>query len=475
MTIYQMLQENTFAQSAITVLQNATEGSQFENNLYIAGGFVRDELLGKPSKDVDIVVDGPPNAGLEAATFIAKKLGVYREGSNPVIFPQYYTAKLSIPVDGKTMDVEFVAPRREKYTPGSRHPGVEPGTLRDDTMRRDFTLNSLLKNLHTGKILDLSGRGLDDLKNGVLNTTGDPDTIFKDDPLRILRAVRFACKYNFTLPMNVIRSIKRNAASLKNISSERINDEVNKILVLNKPSKAFELFRATGILGVIMPEMQRLVKLKQNAYHNQDAFGHSMSVLDASSPELVKRLGALFHDIGKASTRTEKDGKVQFIGHADVGEGIARNVMKRLKYPNDMIDRVANIVKYHMDLKSAGPEATNLKDSTLRKFIYRVGNNLEDILSVIDADNVSHAEGHSMPNQINIIRKKIANMDVNDILNTKSVLDGNQIAALGAKGKMIGSIKERILLKCLENPGFSVKQAEDLAKNMIRAEKDKQK
>lgn len=469
MTLMNLLQESSITQSAIEILQRATRDTAYENKLYIAGGFVRDELLGKTSKDIDIVVDGAPDSGLKVAELIAKKTGVYKADSNPVIFPQYYTAKLSLPTPQGKMDIEFVAPRREKYTPGSRKPGVEPGTLEDDVRRRDFTLNSLLKNLHTGEILDLSGRGVRDLRAGVLDTTGSPDVIFHEDPLRILRAVRFAVKYDFTLPLRVIRGIKKHAASLKSISSERINDEISKILILHKPSRAFELFRITGILKVIMPEIQELVDLKQNAYHHRDAFGHSMDVLDASSPELIKRLGALFHDVGKASTRTEKDGKIQFIGHANVGEAIARVVLKRLKYPNDTINRVAAIVKYHMDLKNAGPEATNLKDSTLRKFIFRVSDNLEDILDVMHADNLSHAEGHSMPNQIAEIRKKIANMDINDILHTKSVLDGNQIAAMGAKGPLIAKIKDRILEKCLENPSFSIKQAQELAKNMIQA------
>ena len=470
MTIKQ-LTESKQAQEVLDILRDATQGSEFEGKLYMAGGYVRDTLLGRDSKDVDLLIDGDAHSGLRAAEYIAKKLGVYKADSNPVVFPTYYTAKLTVPTLSGKIDVEFVAPRKEKYQPGSRKPEVTAGELLDDVMRRDFTVNSLLQNLHTGKILDLSGRGISDLKAGVLKPTGNPDVIFGEDPLRILRAVRFAIKYNFKLPISVIKYIKKHAGSLNNISKERINDELSKILVLNKPSKAFELFRITGILKVIMPELDQLVKLKQNAYHKKDAFGHTLDVLDASSPDLIRRLAALFHDIGKAATRTEKNGKIQFIGHAQVGAEIARNIMNRLKYPNDMISRVVDIVKYHMDLKSAGADASNLKDSTLRKFIFRVGHNLEDLLDVMHADNISHSEAASMPEQINAIRKKIQQMDVNDILRTQSILNGNEIRELGANGPLIGQIKDRILTKVLENPGLSRQDAVQIARNMITAAK----
>ena len=470
MTIKQ-LTESKQAQEVLDILRDATQGSEFEGKLYMAGGYVRDTLLGRDSKDVDLLIDGDAHSGLRAAEYIAKKLGVYKADSNPVVFPTYYTAKLTVPTPSGKIDVEFVAPRKEKYQPGSRKPEVTAGELLDDVMRRDFTVNSLLQNLHTGKILDLSGRGISDLKAGVLNPTGNPDVIFGEDPLRILRAVRFAIKYNFKLPISVIKYIKKHAGSLNNISKERINDELSKILVLNNPSKAFELFRITGILKVIMPELDQLVKLKQNAYHKKDAFGHTLDVLDASSPDLIRRLAALFHDIGKAATRTEKNGKIQFIGHAQVGAEIARNIMNRLKYPNDMISRVVDIVKYHMDLKSAGADASNLKDSTLRKFIFRVGHNLEDLLDVMHADNISHSEAASMPEQINAIRKKIQQMDVNDILRTQSILNGNEIRELGANGPLIGQIKDRILTKVLENPGLSRQDAVQIARNMITAAK----
>ena len=159
MILQELLCESKITDDVISLLKRATANSEYENKIFIVGGFVRDKLLERDSKDIDLVVDGTPMSGLEAATFIAKKLGIYKEESNPVIFPTYYTAKLSIPTKEGAFDVEFVAPRKEKYTPGSRKPSVERGTLQDDIFRRDFTINSLMMNLHSGKIVDLTGNG----------------------------------------------------------------------------------------------------------------------------------------------------------------------------------------------------------------------------------------------------------------------------------------------------------------------------
>lgn len=471
-TFQNFINESAVTDEAIRMLRTSVSGTIWDGKLHIAGGFVRDSLMGKESKDIDIVVDGNLDAGIDAATFIAKALGVYKKDSNPVIFPRFGTAKLTIYPGGHPYDVEFVAPRKEKYDGVTRKPVVSSGTLEDDAFRRDFTINTLFQNLTTGEILDLTGRGRADLQRKVIQTSGDADWIFNEDPLRILRAVRFALKYEFELPLSVIKAIKRNSDKLKKISSERINDELNKILVLKNPSRAFRLFAMTGILNQVMPEMEKLVGLKQNAFHNQDAFRHTLSVLDNTPPDLIRRLGALFHDIGKAATRTEKDGKVQFIGHQQIGAEITKEIMRRLHYPNEMIEKISAIVRYHMDLKSGGDDSMALKDKSLRKFIYRVAGNLEPLLDVIHADNISHSETHSMPNQIDRIRKRISSMDINNILNTRSLLDGNEIMALGANGKLIGEIKSRIIEKVLENPEFSKKNAIDLARNMILSRKN---
>jgi len=465
MSFAQFLFEDSKAKDALEMVRTALIGSPFEHDVYLVGGAVRDQQLGLPIKDLDLVVDGHGlSGGLDCAIFLAKKLGIYKADSNPVIFPTYGTAKLAL---RNGFDIEFVAPRKEKYSPESRKPVVSPGTLDDDAMRRDFTINALFMRLSDSELRDLTGRGLADLKRKTIQTTSDATYIFSEDPLRMLRAVRFAIKYDFKLPLSLIKAIKMNAARLQTISKERIQDEFNKILVLKKPSRAIRLFKLTGLLNQFMPELQALSGVTQNAFHKHDAFDHTLDVLDNAPPELTVRLAALFHDIGKAATRTDDGGKVRFLGHANVGAEIAVEVMRRLKYSNEDMEKIRKIVFHHMDLKFAGDDLATLQDKSLRKLIFRVADKLEPLLSLMHADNISHAEHANMPNQINGIRKRIADWDIESILNTKSVLDGNEIAAMGATGKLIGKIKARILDKVLENPEFTKKQAEGLAKSMI--------
>jgi poly(A) polymerase len=466
------LQESMKAQAAIDVIARAIKGSKWEGRLFIAGGYVRDMLLRRDAKDVDIVAEGGITAGMDAATFLARKLGVYKKGSNPVLFPKFGTAKVTLR-DGT--DIEFVAPRKEKYDRYTRKPIVSPGTMRDDAFRRDLTINSLMQNLTTKEIKDLTGLGLRDLKAGVVRTPVDPDIIFKEDPLRMLRAIRFTFKYNFKMPFSMVKAIRKNARMLtthKKVSNERIRDELDKMLVLERPSKVLRLLKVTGLLPLILPEVQALVGVKQNKYHDRDVFGHVTRVLDRTPPDIITRLGALFHDIGKVATRIERpDGKVQFIGHADVGEKITAEIMRRLKYSTRDIRQVTTLVGRHMDLKHGGPEAIHLKDKHLRKFVHKVADLLEPALDLINADNISHAAGHSMPDQIAIVRKRIRTWDLSKYIKPQLEVDGTDIAALGAEGRLIGKIMARILEKHLEHDGFSRKDALQLAMHMIKDHK----
>lgn len=472
MSFKTFLFESAKAEESLKIIRDAIIGTEYESDVYLVGGAVRDQQMGLPVKDLDLVVDNHGlQGGIECATFLAKKLNIYREESNPVIFPRFGTAKLTL---RNGFDVEFVAPRKEKYSPDSRKPIVAAGTLDDDAFRRDFTINALFMRLSDSELRDLTGRGLQDIQRKLIQTTSDASFIFSEDPLRMLRAVRFAIKYEFDMPFSLIKAIKKNAHRLKTISNERIQDEMNKILVLKKPSRAIRLFKMTGLLNEFMPELQKLAGVKQNAYHKHDAFDHTLDVLDNAPQELVVRLAALFHDIGKAATRTDDGGKVRFLGHANVGAEIAVEVMRRLKYSNDDIEVIRKIVFHHMDLKFAGDDIATLQDKSLRKLIFRVTDKLDPLLKLIHADNISHAEHANMPNQIDAIRRHIAQWDLESIMNTTSVLDGNEIMELGAKGKLIGKIKGRVLDKVIENPNFSKKEAINLAKSMILADKQKQ-
>lgn len=301
----QTLNEGIKENLTIELLKNTIKGSRFEGKAFIAGGFVRDTLLGKDSKDIDIVVE-LPDGGIDFANFITKKLKLHP----PIIFPNYGTAKFDLKgiiykgEDLSDQDIECVMTRKEQYHDGSRNPDVSPGTLKDDVDRRDFTVNSLLQDLSTGEILDLTGMGRDDLKRGIIRTPLDPNIIFKEDALRMLRAIRFTVKYDWDLPMFMIRAIKNNASLLKTISAERIQVELDKMLISGKPDTAIRLLQITGLYKYVIPELDDIIGLGQNEYHKDDALKHSLEVLKNVPPILKTRLSALFHDIGKGQTKS---------------------------------------------------------------------------------------------------------------------------------------------------------------------------
>lgn len=410
-----LLTESAKEQAALDFLTKQIQQSQWSGKVYLAGGAVRDELLGLPIKDIDLVVD-MPNGGIEFANWITRKLGIHT-GGNPVIFPKFGTAKFNLRgithngIDLSDIDVEVVMPRTEKYTFGSRKPDVAQGNLAQDVERRDFTVNSLLKDLTTGEVKDLTGMGKKDIEAGIVRTPLDPDIIFKDDPLRMLRAIRFTVKYNWKLPFFMIKGIARNAPMLAHISSERIRDELDKMLITGKPDTAIRLIQITGLSKYIMPELDMLVGLQQNKYHIWDANTHTLEVLKSVPADLPTRLAALFHDIGKAETQSIVNNEVHFYEHEDVGKDIARDIMKRLKYPNSIIDAVTTAIGAHMRLKQAGKEGEVVSDKALRKLQNDLGDHLEMTLDLMHADNIAHAPEFKLEKQIPAIRERLKHLN----------------------------------------------------------------
>lgn len=470
MRLKNLLIESTDEYTVLEYLKNKIKGTRWENKVFLAGGAVRDEIMGKTPKDLDFTVLGTLDAGIDFASWLAVRMGVYKKDSNPVIYPKFGTAKLSTKdnIDNiPTIELEFVAPRKETYRRGSRKPKVSAGTIEDDALRRDLTINSLLKNISTGEILDLSGKGVEDIKKGIIRTTQDPDVIFKEDALRMMRAVRFACKYGFEFDTNVLKGIKRNAHLINDISSERIRDEIDKILVSPDPKKGFRLLKATGLLSHIIGEFNDAIGMKQNVHHKDDVFMHSMDVLSKTPSNLKTRLMGLFHDIGKTLTKTiSPEGSVHFYGHEEVGAQMVKKIMQRLKYPNELINPVVLGVKEHMKLKHGGPTATNLSDKTLRKFAATVGDNLEDILDLIHADNIAHSEHSSMPEQIAIVRDRLNKLNAQiDSKKLKLPINGEDLKNIGFKeGVEIGKALEAVKDAVFENPNLTFDEAIEIAK-----------
>jgi tRNA nucleotidyltransferase/poly(A) polymerase len=268
--------------------------------------------------------------------------------------------------------------------------------------------------------------------------------------------------------MNVLRSLKKNAHQLENISKERIRDELDKMLVTNSPHKAIKLLKVSGLLKQVMPEMIPAIKMVQNVHHKHDVFDHTLEVMKKTNPVLIQRLMALFHDIGKTVTKTVTPTGIHFYGHEDESEKLAEQIMKRLKYPNDLIDAVKLGVKNHMRLKSGGDDAVKLTDKTLRRFKFEMGNELENILDVMHADNVAHAEASSMPNQIKNVRSRLEKLD-QVAQKPKLPINGHDlIEHFNLKpSAMFSKIMSSVLEAWYENPNITKEQALDIAKNIV--------
>jgi poly(A) polymerase len=454
--------------NSLNFLKTLVRTGEFKNRVFLAGGAVRDMVMGNEPKDLDVVVTGSLTSGMDFAVWATKKMGNFKEGSNPVVFPLYGTAKFNL-LDGT--EIESVATRKEKYSNDSRKPAVSQGELVDDVLRRDFCCNSLLLNLTTDEVLDLTGKGKTDIKNGVIRTTSDPDIIFAEDPLRMLRAIRFACKYGWDIESQASVSIAKNASKIRNISFERIRDELNKMLVTDSPDLAIDSLVKSGLMKFIIPELVETVNVGQNEFHKEDVFEHTLSVVLKTQPVLIQRLTALFHDIGKPTTKTNDETGIHFYNHEDIGAKISENVMKRLKYSNEEVAAVCLGVKNHMRLKQAGNYAENLSDKALRKFVLTMGDGLDDLLEVMHADNLSHAEGKTLPNQIPSIKERIKNLN---FPSKKPVLpvNGEDLIALGLKpGPIFKSLLSIVEESWLENPGLTKEDGIGIIKAQLKLTK----
>lgn len=460
----------TQEEKILEFLKSLIQETEWEGRVYLVGGAVRDQIMGGKPKDLDFIIDGPLKSGIEFSVWLAKELGIYKQNSNPVIYERFGTSKVSLRNNSDGLadtDLEFVAPRKETYLADSRKPDVIGGSLRDETFRRDLTINSLMRNISTGEILDLSERGLDDIKNGIIQTTSEPDIIFFDDPLRMIRCVRFAVKFGFKIQMNVLRSIKNNAWRLAVISSERIQTEMDKILTSPDPVKGIRLLKITGLLDNIIPEFRTAVGMKQNKYHIKDVFGHTLDVLGNTPSSLAARWMALLHDIGKVKTRTEDESGVHFYEHERIGMEMARTILRRLKYPNDFVEKVVIGVRHHMTLKPAEDDGQGVTKKTLRKFKTAVGEHLEDILLLIHADNISHSELGSMPNQVENLKKRFEDLDMPK---EKIVLpiNGDDLIQMGLKpSPLFRQILDAVSEAWYDDPNITREQAFVIANSYL--------
>ena len=426
-----------------------------DNNfiIYAVGGFVRDIILNREPNDLDIMVEGE-NAGIEFSKIVAEKLNIHP----PVTFEKFATSKLFI----EDKEIEFIMPRKEYYEQNSRNPQTEIGTLEQDALRRDFTVNALFLRLNDFQLLDLTKKGLEDIKGKIIRVTDESasDIIFEQDPLRTLRAVRQSFQLNFTIEAKTYQSMKNKAERIKIVSGERIAEEINKILLVEKPSKAFDMLDDIGLLEILFPELKQTQNVKQpEQYHDKDVYGHTMDVVDNIKADLVLRMSALFHDIGKPQTQSINNGKISFINHESVSSDLAKQILGRLKYSADFIKKVCFLIQNHMYPKMYN---SAWKDSSVRKFANKLGDNTENIrlLNIADDKNFKN----ELFDRVELLKKE------NMLMPEEELFNGNELIELFNKpaGKWINDVKEYIRNLQFENPKISKKEVLKKLKNLLK-------
>ncbi|MCD4819690.1 MAG: CCA tRNA nucleotidyltransferase [Candidatus Cloacimonetes bacterium] len=436
-------------QNIISKIKKNIIGTEFENRTYIVGGFVRDLLLGKESNDLDLVVE-LNNGGVRLANHFFQ-IGL---SSQPVIFKNFGTAYVKI----DNQKIELVMTRSESYQDQNRKPQVKAASLEQDIYRRDFTINSLLLNVSTGEILDITGKGKEDLQCKIIRSTSESEKIFREDPLRILRAIRFSNDLKFEIEPTTKNALINNVEHLNFISAERKREEFNKMMISEIPDKAMKKLREYGTLVYLIPEIVEIYDLKQNRYHNMDVWHHTLEVLKNTPPKLTIRIAALLHDIAKKECYSEDDKGIHFYKHEIIGAEIARKVLKKLVYSNEIISNVEILIKNHLRIKQYGYFAEKVTDKTIRKLIYQLGENLDDFLTLVHADNISHAEKFKLNEQIPCLRNKINEMNKQNPLNSLPVSGINVMKYFSInEGREVGEILDLAKELWFENPKLDKK------------------
>lgn len=437
------------------------KGTPFQNKAYAVGGYVRDEVLGLEAKDLDIVVE--IQGGAEKLTKFIHSVfpdDITTPRQMGAAYPIWeITFKDDVVFDGKEYKtagavIQFADTQKEMFPDDStRQRTVEYGTLGEDVERRDFTVNMLMKDLSSGELKDLTGVSVQDIKDGVLR--GHPavnfDKILSDDPLRMIRLVRFQVKYGWAVPMSVLKAVKRNAARINIISAERIRDELIKIMNLGKLAQAVKMMKAIGLLQHILPEVQALGETEHDMsiHHKEgDVLKHTLLVLQNAKPGVENQLAALLHDIGKPASQEIIEGQIRFFGHDEVGGEIAEAIMRRMKFDNEVVRKVRVMVENHMRPHlltrddEAGPRA-------LRRFIQDIGEGLvEAVLDLAEADSLGTLPVNNM---IPGLRERIEEVKKPAAQAEKLPLDGNDIQKLlGVKpGREVG-----LALKFLKDENY---------------------
>ena len=419
---------------------------------YVVGGYVRDLFLERPSNDIDVVVVG---SGIEVADALRKSLG---KKAHISVFRNFGTAQVKF----KDLEVEFVGARKESYTRGSRKPIVEDGTLEDDQNRRDFTINALAVCLNKDRFGELVDPfdGVYDMEDGIIRTPLDPDITFSDDPLRMMRCIRFATQLNFYIEDETFEALERNAERIKIISGERVEEELNKIMMTPTPSKGFVDLQRCGLLKLIMPELSVLdiVETRGGRAHKNN-FYHTLEVLDnvcKKSDDLWLRWAALMHDIGKTkSKRWDPLVGWTFHNHNYLGAKMVPDIFRRMKLPMDAkMKYVQKMVDLHMRPIAIADDVVT--DSAVRRLINDAGDDIDDLMTLCEADITSKNQVRKQRflENFRMVREKLADLKEKDFKRLlQPVIDGNEIMEMFnlKPSREVGTLKQTLKNAVLDN------------------------
>jgi len=410
----------------LALLQRAA--SEQDVKAWIVGGYVRDKLLGRPHLNPDVVVEDGD------ALELAKRFAGLAQAPPPVTFERFGTAQVSLP--GRF--VEFVTARAESYASDSRKPEVRRATLDEDLRRRDFTVNTLLMDLD-GRVHDLLG-GRQDLEAGILRTPTDPIRTFEDDPLRMLRGIRFAAELGFTLAPDLIPAMQRMKSRLAPpvISAERISDELRRMLASERPKLALELLDRSELLEVVLPEIAACKGVPQTGYHTHDVFGHTLLTVQHTPPDLLLRLGALFHDVGKPAT-AKGDGT--FVGHEEVGGEIAKRALERLRFAQKAIEVVTQLVRLHLRPVFYREEWT---DGAVRRLARDAGPLLPRLMLLARADIAASA--YPYPEKLDELQARLDTVMAERPSRLEPLISGEDIMLIRGiePGPEVGRLKQKL-------------------------------
>lgn len=417
------------------------EFAQRGKQLYIVGGSVRDAVLEREHIDIDMATDARPDL-VKALVADVHPEAIYTVGER--------FGTIGAIVDGRVLEITTF--RSERYKPYSRKPDVSFGaSLEGDLSRRDFTVNAMAQKPVTGELIDPFG-GLRDIKAKVIRAVGNPDERFSEDPLRMMRAIRFGAQLDFAIEEGTAQAIERNHRKLRLVSQERITDELNKILASPSPGRGMRVLCDLGLMEFIIPELLELRGTEQDEYHHKDVFEHTLIVLDRVAPDLRLRWAALLHDIAKPVTKVVSDGEVHFYGHDIVGAEMARNILMRLRMDRETIDVVYKLVSMHQRVNLYESSWT---DGAVRRLVRDAGDDIGLLLSLSRADITSRR-----PRKVEYALRQIAELEERikrlveeeEIKALKSPLDGHELMAIFKRppGPWIREVKDYLLSKVLD-------------------------